>query len=597
MDHTRHGSVGRNYDQYLRFKLTFGDEKRIVWLARPVTIEALRQEIFTLYKCTPKISYIDDEDDLIPISNQSELEHVIEVFSQSPQSNLKLHLFVDEQASPDSLSLASVATSTTTMRSRTLSTGSSYGSSFDPLSAHTPLPMELEGRPPLVRATSVGPARCHSPPPGFLNDHQRSQSSSSSFLNVNGGGEFIPENDDNTPVRRKDGPPTVSVLVEPRHRSTNSISSFSSGGTTSIESGFCDDKSSIDRSRADTFPRSRVGKPEEGGASTYPRKAGGRADDGFAALSEDISPRGSTATLAGRQNSSQLDLRGLSISAASQPAAGPIRHTRQPKRWQKGKLLGSGAYGQVFLALDLDTGAELAVKQVELHSDPTNLNLKEVQALEAEIELLTNLRHERIVTYFGTDKTTEFLTIFMEYVPGRSIHNRLLEYGQFSEDITRKYTRQLLEGLVYLHENRIVHRDIKGANVLVDAQGNVKLADFGASRRLQNIKTCTGFKSVHGTPYWMAPEVINGKGYGRKSDIWSLSCTVVEMLTTQPPFADLEPMAALFKIGQESTPIEEFLPTNVTPSVERFLRDCFQRETRPSAAELLNHPFITARST
>lgn len=79
---------------------------------------------------------------------------------------------------------------------------------------------------------------------------------------------------------------------------------------------------------------------------------------------------------------------------------------------------------------------------------------------------------------------------------------------------------QVLEGLEYLHAHRIVHRDIKGANVLVDGQGNVKVADFGASKRLQTIKTMTGFKSVHGTPYWMSPEVINGCGYGRKSDIW-----------------------------------------------------------------------------
>eukprot|EP00052_Salpingoeca_macrocollata_P001579 m.26353 g.26353 ORF g.26353 m.26353 type:complete len:395 (+) comp11500_c0_seq1:347-1531(+) len=277
------------------------------------------------------------------------------------------------------------------------------------------------------------------------------------------------------------------------------------------------------------------------------------------------------------------------------PAASSARHARHPRRWQRGKLLGSGAFGQVFLALDMDTGAELAVKQVELHPNNDDVNLREVQALEAEIALLKNMRHERIVTYYGTDRTAEYLTIFMEYVPGRSVHNRLLEYGAFSEDIARKYTRQLLEGLHYLHENKIVHRDLKGANVLADANGNVKLADFGSSKRLRNIKTYTGFKSVHGTPYWMAPEVINGRGYGRKSDIWSLACTVVEMLTTVPPFMDCEPMAALFRIGQESTDTRDFIPQGLSPQADDFLCRCFQRSpaVRPTAAEIMEHEFVS----
>ena len=213
--------------------------------------------------------------------------------------------------------------------------------------------------------------------------------------------------------------------------------------------------------------------------------------------------------------------------------------------------------------------------------------------------------------YYGTERTSEFLAIFMEYVPGRSIFNRLREYGAMSEDVVRKNTRQVLEGLEYLHTHRIVHRDIKGANVLVDTQGNVKLADFGASKRLQTIKTLTGFKSVHGTPYWMSPEVINGSGYGRKSDIWcvyacaymrvrvrcsngcccvvckpdpgvsiecrSLAALVVEMFTTLPPFAEFEYMAALFKIGQAETDFSQVIPLGISPQARHFLTLCFQR--------------------
>jgi hypothetical protein len=294
----RHVSVGRNFDQYLRFKLTFGDEKRVVWLSRPVTIDALRQEIHGLYKCLPRISFIDSEGDAIPISNQAELEHVIEVFSQSPQSNLKLTLLDDTMCGSQSLR-------------RTQSISSGYSSSFDPLSAHTPLPGELDCRPSLLRTNSTGVApRCHSPPPGFLNHHQRSQSNSSSFLTVNGGGEFIPEHDENPPVMRDDG-----LSVEARHRSTNSVSSFSSGGTTSIESGFCDDKNG-NRSRADTFPRSRLANQDFGVTSTYPRlKPYTTSSDGSAAPHGGLALRGSTATL--NKRDSEVDLRHLSISNSS----------------------------------------------------------------------------------------------------------------------------------------------------------------------------------------------------------------------------------------------------------------------------------------
>ena len=102
-----------------------------------------------------------------------------------------------------------------------------------------------------------------------------------------------------------------------------------------------------------------------------------------------------------------------------------------------------------------------------------------------------------------------------------SIHQHLRDVGALNEILTRKYTRQILEGVAYLHDNRIVHRDIKGANILRDSNGNIKLADFGASKRLQTIRSGrSGLKSVHGTPYWMSPEVIKGEPYTDRADIW-----------------------------------------------------------------------------
>ncbi|KAJ8389803.1 hypothetical protein AAFF_G00115090 [Aldrovandia affinis] len=271
----------------------------------------------------------------------------------------------------------------------------------------------------------------------------------------------------------------------------------------------------------------------------------------------------------------------------------PSRSPRAPTNWRLGKLLGQGAFGRVYLCYDADTGRELALKQVQFDPDSPETS-KEVSALECEIQLLKNLFHERIVQYYGCLRDTHerTLSIFMEYMPGGSIKDQLKSYGALTENVTRKYTRQILEGVSYLHSNMIVHRDIKGANILRDSAGNVKLGDFGASRRLQTIcLSGTGIKSVTGTPYWMSPEVISGEGYGRKADIWSVGCTVVEMLTQRPPWAEFEAMAAIFKIATQ--PTNPVLPAHVSEHCRDFLRRIFvETKQRPAAEDLLRHIFV-----
>ncbi|CAH1249897.1 mitogen-activated protein kinase kinase kinase 2-like isoform X9 [Branchiostoma lanceolatum] len=271
---------------------------------------------------------------------------------------------------------------------------------------------------------------------------------------------------------------------------------------------------------------------------------------------------------------------------------GSATSPRAPTNWRQGKLLGQGAFGQVYLCYDADTGRELALKQV--HLDPKNVEAskQEVKALECEIQLLKNLQHERIVQYYGCIQDENRLCIFMEYMPGGSVKDQIRQYGALTENVTRKYTRQILEGILYLHSNMIVHRDIKGANILRDSSGNVKLGDFGASKRIQTICSATGMRTVTGTPYWMSPEVINGEGYGRKADIWSIGCTVVEMLTEKPPWFDYEPMAAIFKIATQPTIPK--LPAGVSDCAHDFLRIIFQKDhrQRASAQELLEHSFV-----
>ena len=177
-----------------------------------------------------------------------------------------------------------------------------------------------------------------------------------------------------------------------------------------------------------------------------------------------------------------------------------------PSSWRIGRKLGVGGFGHVYLCHDVDTGQQFALKQVVFEETGAEMQ-KEVKALEAEIDVLKTIHHERIVAYIGVHKTTTTLSILMEFMPGGSIHNYVRENGSLTETLTRKYTHQILEGLGYLHSRRIIHRDVKGANILRDSMGNVKLADFGASRQLRTIRSLMTHKSIQGTPYWMSPEV------------------------------------------------------------------------------------------
>ncbi|CAL5388603.1 unnamed protein product [Camellia sinensis] len=131
-----------------------------------------------------------------------------------------------------------------------------------------------------------------------------------------------------------------------------------------------------------------------------------------------------------------------------------------------------------------------------------------IRELEEEVNLLENLSHPNIVRYLGTTREDASLNILLEIVPGGSISSLLGKFGSFLESVIRMYTKQLLLGVEYLHRNGIMHRDIKGANILVDNKGCIKLVDFGASKKVIELATMTGAKSMKGTPYWMAPEVI-----------------------------------------------------------------------------------------
>ena len=190
-----------------------------------------------------------------------------------------------------------------------------------------------------------------------------------------------------------------------------------------------------------------------------------------------------------------------------------------PSAWKKGELIGAGAYGRVYIGLNEQTGGLMAVKEVRYSPEDT----EEVESLRNEIELMRSLAHENIVRYIGTqvDPSQRVLNIFTEWVPGGSIHALVKKFGRLADSVIQKYTSQMLAGLKYLHDKKVVHRDIKGANILVTDLGIIKLADFGASKDIsggtlrmqQEAEGAQPQKSnkLHGTPNFMAPEVRRGR--------------------------------------------------------------------------------------
>ncbi|KNB41643.1 serine/threonine-protein kinase [Blastocystis sp. subtype 4] len=246
--------------------------------------------------------------------------------------------------------------------------------------------------------------------------------------------------------------------------------------------------------------------------------------------------------------------------------------------------IGEGSYGSVVKALHKRANRLVAIKIVPVDSD--------LNELIKEISILKSCKSEYIVRYYGSYYKNNDLWIVMEYCGAGSLSDLMMK-GRFSlkEEEIRYVVSQMLLGIAYLHQQRKIHRDIKAGNVLLTESGIAKLADFGVSVQLDS--TLAKRKTVIGTPFWMAPEVIQEMDYDSRADIWSLGITAIELAEGVPPYSNIHPMRAIFMIPNRPPPRLQNESRWSKPFVD-FISQCLVKDPtkRPTARQLLDHPFV-----